>query len=195
VCLCITPGEKYKKGSGFPGNLGLQGGSFVNAGVIPRVNGLKSPPIVTKDASPPSRSSLERDLGLGTSGEDESSESSLSKKNKKAGKGLNYPMKEFYNNEGYWSDDEENLQNNGGGHNGHPSGRSMSSNNKAGPSNQHQRNNSSSHPRNSNSLSHNSNSRGERVRSGSLPREPPSIDASAKRKSSRGSYINESKFP
>jgi len=167
----------------------------VNAGVIPRVNGLKSPP--TKDASPPSRNSLERDLGIGTSGEDESSESSLSKK-KKAGKGLNYPMKEFYNNEGYWSDDEEGA-NHAAGPNRDPSGpRAHAS------SSNHQRNHSSSNPRSSNSLSHNpSNHRG---RSGSLPHEPPMEAAlgpngtlppssSAKRKSSRGSYINESKFP
>jgi hypothetical protein len=69
----IAGGEKYKKTStngGFPGNLGLQGGSFVNGGVIPRINGIKSvasgvgdkqtitvPP---KDGSPPSRNSLER---------------------------------------------------------------------------------------------------------------------------------------
>ncbi|CAG7826107.1 unnamed protein product, partial [Allacma fusca] len=85
-----------------PSSFGLQGGQFVNGGVIPRVQGLKN----GKSASPPSRNSLERDLGLGTSGEDESSESSLSKKNKNKSSSKSH-IKEMYNNEGYLSDDED----------------------------------------------------------------------------------------
>ncbi len=62
-----------------------------------------------KATTPPSRHSLERDLGLGTSGEEESSESSLSKKRARAAgkaEGPAYGMKELYSNEGYLSDDE-----------------------------------------------------------------------------------------
>lgn len=153
----------------YPSSLGLQGGSFVNAGVIPRVNmtGTK------KEASPPSRASLERDLGLGTSGEDESSESSLSKnKGARAGgskSGSKVNSKEIFHNEGYWSDDEEGIHHS----------RSITTNPKPGPGGQ----------RGNKRQGHSSSSAGHR----SLPREP--LEERSRKNSRTTSYINESKFP
>lgn len=119
-------------------------------------------------------------------------------------------MKEFYNNEGYWSDDEEMAN---AGHNAHPAGQRSSKGRNKSPAAANSNNNN-----NSTSLSNNSNSEKVVISQGhrSLPREPhsshvlpygtlPTSTVSQSnagggggervRKSSRGSYINESKFP
>lgn len=142
----------------------------------------------------------------------------MSKKNKRSSHGgkqpsSNYPMssmKEFYNNEGYWSDDEEMAN---AGHNAHPAGQRSSKGRNKSPAAANSNNNN-----NSTSLSNNSNSEKVVISQGhrSLPREPhsshvlpygtlPTSTVSQSnagggggervRKSSRGSYINESKFP
>ncbi|CAL8113391.1 unnamed protein product [Orchesella dallaii] len=205
-------GRRWSTAQGYPGNMGLHGGQFVNGGVIPRINGLKT----QKAASPPSRNSLERDLGIGTSGEDESSESSLSKKNKRSSSNKVNHVKELYNNEGYLSDDEELAQSAPPTANGVVQQQPR----RAGGT----LTNSLNHPRHSSSNSHNINinnnnntisntntrkDQSQRNRSGSLPQNAPDAAAmsgvvhinstlpngNARRKSSRGSYVSESKFP
>lgn len=187
----------------------MQGGQFVNGGVIPRVNGLKT----TKAASPPSRNSLERDLGIGTSGEDESSESSLSKKNKRSSAAKMNHVKELYNNEGYLSDDEEVTNSAPPTSNGvvHQQPRRVAGHSAPAAT----LTNSLNHPRHNSSSSHNNNTisntrkdhQNPRIRSGSLPQNDASTvsivpnnstlpNGNVRRKSnSRGSYVSESKFP
>jgi len=201
--------EKYRRTASLA--MGLQGGQFVNAGVIPRVSTVK----MTKAVTPPSRNSLERDQGIGTSGEEESSESSLSKNNKRSAPPKLSHVQELYSNDGYLSDEE-----------GYRARRTNNGNNShlhhqyASPSHNLNSNSISHHPHDVSSSSNNnvvssiSSSINPRARTGSLthgahgggiysgtntlPGGFPSSrsnNGNARRNGSKGSYVNEMKFP